>query len=195
MSNETELNPLAMPSYDDKPHFPIDVYTPACITAFYIAKIPPGKYQTSNDPVPNVKFLLASPDGNIRKWTNWMHISYNEKCNLCKCFCGWKPLELLEFMRNSTVDTSPIFTTPLMIFTEKNDKGYARITKIRPARNDEKFEVNQATYDPSYIPFKFVKAYKEIVPMDMAVLKLPDGLKTLYPDDMVDPGEDAVGYH
>lgn len=167
---------------ENRPQFETDTYTPACVIAYQIADLPAGKFATNNEPVPSVRFLFS--DGNeTRKWTDWCRISYNEKAKLTKLFKGFK--SVAKLMENDDFLDSELWATPMKIFVEDSGSHYTKITGIKPA-TEKDIDPKEVFYSAEFVPFKYVKAFGHNVPLRLAVLKLPDGIKQMSPDDMLD---------
>lgn len=179
-TQEEASHPLAGNSHVTE-QFPCDEYVPASIIAYHIADLPPSKFAENNDVVPSVRFLFS--DGSKRKWTDWMRISYNQKSKLAHLFIGFPNLPK---MLMDDVEGGELWMTPYKILLESKDEKYSKIIRIK--RNDDaKSPTIQAMYDIEFTPYKFVKAFGNLVNLRLAVLKTSDGIKQLSPDEMIDP--------
>lgn len=195
MANDT--SPLAGIQY---PQFPADKYVPAAMIAYFVASLPPNVRSKSKDPVPSVKFLLAGRVKNdkgelevVRKWTNWVTISYSDNSNLTGLFTN---ISNLQGFLTSDKEGGKLWTTPLQIFLEKSKDGkYLNITKIKDATGEPDCDesVLDLTYDAAFTPYKKVKAFGNLVDLEIAVTKEPDGLKRYEGDQLLDPPEDNSG--
>lgn len=185
MANSTEnKHPLAGKEQINFVNFPADEYIPASIISYTCADLPPSKFSETNDPVPSVRFLFAGYITNdqgekvvARKWTEWLRISYNEKAKLPKMFNGFSNLAQL-------MQSDDLFKTPMKILLEANDQGYTKIIRVKPCDDDSTQEL---VYDQNYVPYKYVKAFGNLVYQTLAVIKCGEGIKTFHPEDMVEP--------
>lgn len=185
--------------------FPNDVYIDACIISFQNADIKPGILATSDKPVPNCRFLFGGyitddngqmvlgDDGNpllIRKWTRWMRISANEKAALMRTFdtgsTGFS--NLFEVLRDYEKPDGKLWKTPFKIMLEQSNMTYQNIIRIKPGTNTALTE--QAFYDDKYVPYKVIKVYGVLTPLNEAACKLKSGIKIYTPDMMIEP--DAI---
>lgn len=175
--------------------FPVDQYVDACIISYMVANIPPNPRfaKKGEGPKHSVKFLLAGyatdEDGNevvVRKWTDWKAISYNEKSGLSKMFKDFPDLE--SFLTDDG-EGGELWTTPLMIFLEKDgkDSKYAKVTKIKAGTNEKVLDI---TYSSDFTPYRIVKAFGNDVYLELAVCKEEDGIKTYTNEQMIDPPAD-----
>lgn len=167
--------------------FPCDVYVPACVIAYQIADLPPSQFAQNNDVVPSVRFLFS--DGSIRKWTDWLRISYHLKAKLPKMFVGFNNLPK---MLQDDDDGGALWTTPCKILLESSNEKYSKIIRIKPDVSPDA-ETPSAVYDVEFVPYKYVKAFGNLVNLRLAVLKTGEGVKRLSPDDMIDPPEQTEG--
>lgn len=178
-----------------KEQFPLDEYIDAAIIAYNVADLPPSKFSETDDPVPSVRFLLAGysktnvdKDGEpnvIRKWTEWLRISYNSKAKLPKLFTGFPNLPAL--MQDDEQVGKGLWGTPVKILLESADEKWSRIIRIKPGDNTAPLDI---VYDKDFVPYKCVKAFGNLVNLRLAVLKTDEGIKKLSPDDFIDPPEE-----
>ena len=164
--------------------FPPDIFIPVAPIAYFTAMLPPSKFSETNDMVESVKFLFAGQwhdEANapviVRKWTDWMRISYNEKAKLPRLFNGFANL------RKMMTNNEELFATPMKMLLEQNDKGYTKIIKVKP--NDDKTPL-AIYYDQRFEPYQKVKAFGQLVDMTQAVIKTPDGVKVFEPGEMLE---------
>lgn len=192
MADNTETkHPLAGNASANLTQFPADEFIPAAIIAYNCADLPPSKFADTNDMVPSVRFLFAGFAKNeageevvVRKWTDWLRISYNEKAKLPKMFTGFQNLPKL-------LTSDELWKTPMKILLEANDKGYTKIIRVKPCDDERPLGIN---YDVQYTPYKYVKAFGNLVNLTLAVIKGPEGVKPFTPDEMVEPpAEEANG--
>lgn len=168
--------------------FPVDEYVDCCIIAYNIADLPASQYAQTNDPVPSVRFLMAgyTDEGQVvRKWTNWVRISYHKKARLSSMFQGFP--NLANMLQDDDNLTSSLWTTPMKILLEDN-KTFSNIIRVKPGDNKAVLGI---VYDAEYVPFKYVKAFGQLVNLRLAVLKTKNGVERYSPDDMLDPPEDS----
>lgn len=165
-----------------KEQFPNDEYCPASIIAYHIADLPPNKFADNNDMVPSVRYLFSN--GTVRKWSNWMRISYNAKAKMMRVFTGFNNLPAL--MQDDFDEKSLLWNTPMKILCESKDGKYSQIIRVKPDENTDSPTLT-AMYDIQFTPYKYVKAYGNLVNLRLAVLKTADGIKRMTPDDMIEP--------
>jgi hypothetical protein len=192
-NNDEQMNesPLANrgPKYLN---FPVDEYTPVCVIAYMVAPLKPNpKFSKDTTPIPSVRFLLAGlvkdPDNNneptiVRKWTGWKSISYNEKSGLVNLFKGVPCEEILQ----DDKEGGKLWTTPFKALLELSKDGkYTNITRVK--LGDDVGQMNICyTAEIEKTLFKTVKAYAAEVPLEVAVIKMPDGVKKFFPADLKD---------
>ena len=156
--------------------FPLDEYIDVGCIAYHIADLPPSpKFADNNDTVPSVRFLFS--DGSTRKWTKWCPIKYSSKSSLSTLFHGIPGLANLL-----TVDNN-LFSFSFKILLESKNNEFSNIIKVKVGTKS----VDNIFYDAEFIPYKYVKAYGNLVNLRLATLKTKDGIKTLSPDEMIDP--------
>lgn len=182
--------------------FPVDEYVDACVIAYFMANLPPGPLATTNDPIPSAKFLLAGflkdPEDPtklscdeagapivVRKWTEWLRISFNKKSKLMQLFNGFDNLK--DILQDCQSSKGRLYTTPMKIQLEATDDVYSRIMRIKPGNNTA--IIDQIFYDESYTPYKLVKAYGRTTTLEQAACKLKTGVKVYEQADMVDAPE------
>lgn len=184
-------------------HFPNDEYIDACIIAYQIADLPPGPLATTNDPVPSARFLMAGyikgEDGNyltdetnarilVRKWTDWMRISSNERSKMMQLFADFD--NFFDILKDCDNPDSKLWTTPMKILLEQaSNKRFQNIIRVKPGSNTEL--VQTAFYDDKYVPYKIVKAYGRPQPLRLAGCKHVSGITTYTPETMADAPQDA----
>lgn len=156
--------------------FPVDEYVDACIIAYHVADLPPSKFADNNDPVPSVRFLLSN--GKIRKWTNWYRISYHSKASLPKLFTG------IPDIAGILTNDERLFKQPFKILLESKDGEYSNIIRIKAGTHNL---CDTVFYDKEFVPYKYVKAFGNLVNLRLAVLKTEEGVKELKADDMIEP--------
>lgn len=179
--------------------FPIDEYVDACVIAYFMANLPPGPMAATDDPIPSAKFLFAGfckdPDDPskllcdetgtpivVRKWTEWLRISFNKKAKLMQLFKGFDNLK--DILQDCQSSTGRLYTTPMQIQLEATDDVYSRIMRVKPGNNHA--IIDQIFYDETYTPYKLVKAYGRTVPLEQAACKLKTGVQVYEQPDMVD---------
>jgi hypothetical protein len=187
--------------------FPNDEYIDACILSFQTAMFPPGPMATVNDPVLNARFLfggyvndesgqrLVDQTGApvvVRKWTNWMRVSNNERARLMQVFDTSKTgfSNLFDILRDFEKDEGKLWKTPFKILLEQ-DGDYQNIIRIKPGANTKLCD--EAFYSDEYVPFKVVKAYGQLRELSQAACKFKGGVKVYTPEEMVDPTDDNAG--
>lgn len=168
-------------------NFKLDEYVFAVPTALFIADLPSDKYGNTDDPKPSVKFLFS--DGNVRKWTRWLTISYTKKANLPKLFGGLTNSDVI--LQNADDPTSLFWKLPMKILVQETHDPYTSIERIKSVGDDELAELTELAkgiiYDKEFTPYRYVKAYGKVVPLKQAVIKTDAGVKILSPDDFIDP--------
>lgn len=173
-------------------NFPVDEYTPVCVIAYMVAPLPPNpKFSKDTTPIPSVRFLLAGlvkdPDNNneptvVRKWTGWKSISYNEKSGLSNLFKGVPAEDILT----DDKEGGKLWTTPFKALLELSKDGkYTNITRVKLGDDVGQMSICY-TAEIEKTLFKTVKAYSNEVPLEVAVIKMPDGIKRYFPADLQD---------
>ena len=171
-------------------NFPVDEYTPVCVIAYMVAPLPPNpKFSKDKTPTPSVRFLLAGrvpdPDNNneltvVRKWTGWKSISYNEKSGLSNLFKGVPA----EGILTDDKEGGRLWTTPFKALLELSKDGkYTNITRIKQGDDVGQMDICY-TAEIEKTLFKTVEAYSNEVPLEVAVIKTPDGIKRFFPADL-----------
>lgn len=193
------------------PSFPVDRYFSAVCIAYAMADVPLDektiitrtKKGLSTDPVQSVRFLFAhrqkDNDGNIivvRKWSEWMALSYANNSKLMKTMGKIENLE--SFLSDDESLTSGLFGTIFKLFVEVSNKDsrYSDITKIQKITSEEARDLNldmtigDIVYDKEFTPLKYIKIFKfPKVFQTVCVIKTIDGIKVFKPEDMIDPEE------
>ena len=179
--------------------FPVDEYVDACVIAYFMANLPPGPLAATDDPIPSAKFLMAGfvkdPEDPtkllsdeagqpivVRKWTEWLRISFNKKSKLMQLFNGFDNLK--DILQDCQSTTGKLYTTPMKIQLEATDDTYSRIMRIKPGSNNA--IIDQIFYDDKYVPYKVVKAYGKSIGLEQAGCKFRSGVKIFEPTDMAD---------
>lgn len=174
-------------------NFPVDEYYPVCIIAYMVAPLPPNpKFAKPGDgPTPNVRFLVAGlvrnpEDGEmvtVRKWTGWKAISYADNSGLSKMFADVPNLgKILE----DDKDGGKLWTTPFKVMLEASKDGkYTNITRLKLGEDKGQMGICY-TAEIEKSLFKTVKAYANEVPLEVAVVKTPEGVKRYFPADLLD---------
>lgn len=182
------------------PQFPVDEFYTACIISYQVASLPPSKFSKSTDPVPSVRFLLAGRvDVNgeptvVRKWTSWVTLSYSEKSRLSQLF---KDVPSIERVLTDDGDGGLLWTTPFKIMLENSRDGkYQNIIRIKPTDDTSALDIcYTATITlpdntQTFAPFRKVKAYGNLVYLEIAVNKEEDGVHVYHGADLIESPED-----
>lgn len=180
--------------------FPNDEYIDACVLSYQIADLPPGPMSNTNDPVKSTRFLFGGhikdergnlrvdETGNpviVRKWTNWMRLSNNERSAMMQTFTGFD--NLFDILQDCQDEKGKLWTTSFKIILEQKDR-FQNILRIKPGNNAEL--TKNCFYDDKYIPYKVIKAYGKLQALSLAGCKFKSGVKTFTPEEMVDPTDE-----
>ena len=171
--------------------FKKDAYVFAVPTAIFVANIPAGKHAATNDPKKSCKILFTN--GEARKWTRWMSVSYTKKSTLPKVFNGCP--DIAAVLQSVEDPNSDFWKRPFQIMVENTTPPYSDIVRVKYAGEDEKDsdgvllkdKVGNLFYDVDFTPYKYVKAFGNLVKLEQAIIKAPDGVKVMEPDSFIDP--------
>ena len=143
-------------------NFPVDEYTPVCVIAYMVAPLKPNpKFSKDTTPIPSVRFLLAG---------------------LVNLFKGVPCEEILQ----DDKEGGKLWTTPFKALLELSKDGkYTNITRVK--LGDDVGQMNICyTAEIEKTLFKTVKAYAAEVPLEVAVVKMPEGVRKFFPADLQD---------
>ena len=183
--------------------FPVDTYVSATIISYQTAALPPNKYsKDQTTPVQSCRFLFAgrviNPDTNepevVRKWTRWFTISYNEKSSLSRTFQGFTNIK--KHLTDNG-DGGLLWSTPYKIFLEmSDDEKYSNIVRVKPSDDKSVLdicwtaEVETADGKKSFIPYRKVSAYGNLVDLLLAAIKRPEGILEFDTEHLIENPKD-----
>lgn len=205
-------NPFDVKSDKTYVMFPNDEYIDACILSFQCADAAPGPLAQTNDPVPSVRFLLGGlikdDSGQIvvdqtgapicvRKWTNWLRISYSSRSALMQLFVDFakkgdpkipETAPLPDILKDYETADGKLWQTPLKIMLEQGEK-YQHIMRIKPGTNYDLCKT--LFYDEKYVPYKVQRIYGRPTALTSAGCKNPNGISLYDQSNMADePADD-----
>lgn len=164
---------VASPLYRELSYkkFPVNEYSKVGIIAYQYLHIPPDpKYaQGRTEAEPGVRFLFQSiDDPELRKWSNWCKVLYTYSPNASKLV---KFFNKIPGLGNLITNNKWLFNTPFKIDCVA-DGEYVNITKAIIAEHD----VSHLEYDLKFVPYKTIKVFKNILPLELCVVKTKNGL-------------------
>lgn len=150
-----------------------------CIIAYQLADRTKDKFNppVEGEPprvIPSTRFLFSN--GVIRKWTSWLKISYTERSKLVTM---WQDIPNIE---QKIINDKWLFNTPFQLMLKQAGE-FQEIMFICLGTNQEL--VDKTFYNEEFRPFKHVKAFSEIIPLNAQVTKLPSGIVQWGPADFV----------